>query len=67
MKVVKFNNGKYGLRIGFWLTGYSFLGEDCFKWNGSEYIVKYCQFDTIEEVEAISRKYPSNHKVIKQV
>ena len=52
-RIVKFRNGKFGLRLGTWLSGYKFqdLRDDRFYWRiRSEHIID-CQAETIQEIE----------------
>jgi hypothetical protein len=66
MKLVKFETGKYGVKIGFWLFGYKFLGDDGFAWSQKDYIRKYCQFETLEQAKAIANEYKLKHVVLKK-
>jgi len=65
MKLVKFKNGKYGVRIGSWLTGYEFLSKQYLGWTGIEQVMRYSQFETIDEAQAIIDNNPIKYKIIK--
>lgn len=65
MKLVKFKNGKYGVRTGSWLLGYEFLCGEYYGWNGLKNVMKYCQFETLEEAQEIIDNNPIKHKVVK--
>jgi|5B_taG_2_1085324.scaffolds.fasta_scaffold07127_4 hypothetical protein len=67
MKIVKFNNDKYGVRIGNWLTGYKFLSKQYYSWTGIEHVMDFCQFETIEEAQMIIENNPIKYKLIKRM
>ncbi len=50
--VVKFSNGKYGLRKLNLFGGYEFFGQKhCnYWWHDMEYIPEYCTVDNIEDL-----------------
>jgi len=57
MKIVKFSNGKYGVRVGNWFKGYKFLDVSLYVWTLGEYVAKHAQYKTKEEaLEVYFRK-----------
>ena len=64
MKLVIFSNGKYGLITGNWFSGYKFIDKTGDTWSGRYFIVKYCQFDTLKEVNKIKEKFSFNYRVL---
>ena len=65
MKIVKFGNGKHGVRVGNWLFGYKFLSNLRTEFSEDDCILLSCQFDTIEEAKNIIKNNPKKYKVIK--
>lgn len=56
MKIVKFRDGKFGIRCG-WIF-YSYMGDSIDSphwWSGKEYIEKYCHM-SLERVQTIWKK-----------
>lgn len=66
MKLVKFKNDKFGVRIGSWLFGYRFLGDDGFGWAHRANIGRYSQFETLEKAKAIANDYKLKYDVLKE-
>ena len=66
MKIVKFENGKFGLRTGNWLFGYEFLCDSYYTWSSIEHVEKYCQFKYLDEVKSIIENNPIKHTVLKK-
>lgn len=54
MKIVKFNNGKYAVRKGGWISGYQYLdlrSTEHFWWSKDCQYFPHCLADSLEEVE----------------
>jgi hypothetical protein len=57
MKIIRWECGKYGVRIGSWYTGYKFLDKNAISW---EHLMCFCKFDKYEECLSIKLKYKQN-------
>tara|TARA_B110000091_G_C13719190_1_gene433994 strand:+ start:353 stop:556 length:204 start_codon:yes stop_codon:yes gene_type:complete len=66
MRIVKFENGTYGLRVGNWFTGYSFISVayDWIKWKDDDDIIAFCQFNEEQLEERLKKKPKLNYKVM---
>ena len=55
MKIVKFKDGKYGVRRFNWsILGFEFLGPQGRCWfTFQEYILDFCHFDSIEKCHTV--------------
>ena len=65
MKLVKFENGKYGVRL-YWFFGWRFLSvpySGGYIWSGVRYINSYCQ-GTKEEAENALKKYQCKYNIV---
>jgi len=55
MKIVQFKKGSYGVRIGNWFNGYSFLDKDLYGWK---YVFRdNLEFDTFKEALEVLNRY----------
>lgn len=58
MKIIKWHNGKYGVRVGNWVDnwcdGYSYVDKDLCTWK---MLLGGCRFDTYEEATSILKQY----------
>lgn len=61
MKLVKFKNGKFGVRIGNWMAGYSFLdmNGDEHWWSDQRYIERHAQASYNVAVELLAAYKPT--------
>lgn len=64
MKIVKFDDGTYGVRKGCWLFGYSFAGSSNFWYSNPDAIYIFCRFRTIEDARKVYNMLKLGHKVI---
>jgi len=55
MKIVKFKKGTYGVRVGKWYNGYSFLDEDLYTWSYS--FGEHIEFYTLKKAFEVLNKY----------
>lgn len=62
--LVKFNNGKFGVRIGRW-PRYRFQDLACqeYAWKSPKFVIKYCQGD--EETAREALVDPIGHEVVR--
>lgn len=66
MKIVKFNNGKYGVRT-YWFFGWSFIGIDGdYTWRSKEDIIKYCMTNDLEKCKELIKSYTIAYKLYKE-
>lgn len=64
MKLVKFENGKYGVRLN-WFFSRRFLDLNGGQvWSIKEYIIKYCM-GTEQEARAAMKNYSVKYTIIK--
>jgi hypothetical protein len=57
MKIVEFSNGKFAVQTGNFITGYKYLDKtQDYSWSGDSNIVRWCLFDTKEEVTEFAAK-----------
>lgn len=64
MEIVKFKDGRYGIRKGNFITGYKFISLNTFlEWKGRKEIEKYCK-GTFEEAKEAHSKLTDNGKPI---
>ncbi len=65
MKIVKFENGKYGVRL-YWFFGWRFLGVPYYKgytWSGRGNTGSFCQ-GTKEEAEEAIKMYKFKYTIV---
>ena len=68
MKIVQFKSGSYGVRIGNWWNGYSFLDVNSFQWwdDFGEHIEFKTYEDALEILNIyIKRRHSNNYKSYK--
>ena len=66
-KLIKFNDGTWGITRRRFLMPREFLGRNNFWWNGTDYVAKYCKFETAEEAELAYAKAVVTFKVIREI
>ena len=66
-KLIKFNDGTWGVTRRRFLMPREFLGKNNFWWNGSDYVAKHSKFDTAEEAELAFAKAVLSYKVIREL
>ena len=65
MKIVQFENGKYGVRV-YWLFGWYFLSKHgVYNWKDVEGVADYCQLETFEEAKKLLQMRQNKYKTIK--
>ena len=62
MKIVKFDDGTYGVRR--WFFGYEFLSSSLCWHSTPEGINMYCRFDTVEDAREVMEKVKLKHEVV---
>ena len=66
MKIVKFTNGKFGVRKGSFFTPKCFLSVGGLHWfYGEDNIYLHCQYDTIDAAREAFSKVDISYKVVK--
>jgi hypothetical protein len=70
-RIIKWNNGKYGVRVGNWFTGYEFVGSNLKLWSD---VLTNCYFDNYKRALDVYLDYKifkskiddyNKHKVLK--
>jgi len=63
MKLVRFSNGKYGVRL-YWWFGWHFLGlnDQCARTTG-EYVIRYCM-GTEEQARKAMEEYKLKYTIV---
>ena len=52
MKLVKFANGTYGIRQGWFFLTYEYLDKRATQfWSSQQAVSRFCEFDTLDEAE----------------
>ncbi|MGK0446532.1 MAG: hypothetical protein ACJA2M_000301 [Polaribacter sp.] len=67
MKVVRFENNKFGVRVGNWLSGYKFLSKNKIQFKAFTDVENYCQFKSIGEAVNLLDVRKINYTVLKKV
>ena len=65
MKLIKFKNGTYGVRVGNWYKGYRFLGLKNGTLYPEHYILDYCQGTEQEAREAMVKFNVKDYEIVK--
>ena len=65
MKIVQFENGKYGVRL-FWFFGWFFSSKHgVYNWKDVEGVANYCQLKTFEDAKKLLQIRQNKYKIIK--
>jgi hypothetical protein len=59
MKIIKWDCGNYGVRIGNWFTGYYFIDDTLVTWR---YVLCHCKLKSYEKALNVSLRYKNKYE-----